>query len=84
MIQRITYTNMPGKAALNIDPRTYTTRTRVGEGHPSHSAIPAHTPPISPSLDRLRMFLWFKVILLTELLQISCPNLFTMIYFLGR
>jgi hypothetical protein len=57
MIQRITYTNMPGKAALNIDARTYTTRTRVGEGHPSHSAIPAQTPAMILSLDLLRMFL---------------------------
>lgn len=56
MIQRITYTNMPGKAALNIDTSTYATRTRV-EDHPSHSAIPAQTPAMILSLDLLRKFL---------------------------
>ena len=50
---------IPGNATLSIDARTYTARTRVAEGHPSHSAIPAQTQPISESLDLLRMFLWF-------------------------
>jgi len=50
MIQRIIYTNVPGKAALSKDISTYSTLTKA-MSQPRYSAIPPHTPAITFELD---------------------------------